>query len=89
VHPDRIESTGNPDLTADMATAPRTLRLVALPGGRGFRVYLDGQAQSPDLQGVGGLPYNAGIAFGAGASAGRVRAEVDYVRFHPGAALAP
>ncbi len=89
VHPDRIEAAGNPDLAADMATALRTLRLVALPGGRGFRVYLDGEAQSPDLQGVGGLPHNSGIAFGTGASAGRVRAEVDYIRFHPGAALAP
>lgn len=89
IHPDRISSASNPDIPADMASAFRVVRLVALPGGAGYRLFLDGEAQTPDLQGVGGLPNNACVGFGAGASAGRVRAEIDYVRFNPTAAVTP
>jgi hypothetical protein len=89
IHPDRITAAGNEEHMLDMASDFRTVRVVCLPGGEMFQVYVDGEALEPDFKGLGGMPFQSSVGFGAGASAGKIRAEVDYVRYHPSAALAP
>ncbi len=88
IFPDRITAHGAEPVAADMASEFRTVRLVGLPGGKLVRVYLDGEqiAEAPVLL---GMPEQSQVAFGAGASAGKIRAEVDFVRFDPTAAWAP
>ena len=89
VYPDKIVPQRSPAVAADLASAFRTVRLVGLPGGGAARVYLDGKVIADRVETLGAVPHQACVAFGSGASAGRVRALVDYIRFHPSAALAP
>ena len=88
VFPDRVVIPGVKPIAADMAGGFRTVRLVGLPGGELVRVYLDGAAvaEAPMLRGT---PEQSQVAVGAGASAGRIRAQVDYIRFDPTAAWEP
>ena len=89
VFPDRIVAAGQPPVKVDMKSAQRVVRVVGLPGGQGVRLYLDGQQIVANAAYLGGHPSQVVCAFGSGASAGRVKAEVDYVRLDPCRALAP
>ena len=55
----------------------------------GMGRFLDGKVSAERVETLGAAPHQAFIAFGPGASAGRVRAQVAYVRFDPSSALAP
>ncbi len=87
--PDKIVARGQPAVAADLASGFRTVRLVGLPGGGSCRVFLDGEAIVEQAPYLGGTPHQSGLAFGTGASAGRVRARVDWVRFHPALPVFP
>lgn len=89
VFPDRIVVPGQDTAPADMRSRFRTVRVVGLPGGAGVRVFLDGEDVFECVPYLNGHPSQARCVFGAGASAGLVRADVDYVRIHPWRAVSP
>ena len=89
IFPGKILVPGRKPLVVDMAADFRTLRLVGLPGGKALRLYIDGRVRLDAVPYLGGHPSQAQCAFGAGASAGRFRAEVDYIRLLPWKAVIP
>ncbi|MCK5805014.1 MAG: hypothetical protein KAI66_19420 [Lentisphaeria bacterium] len=89
IYPDRIVAPGRPPVQADMATHFRTIRIVGLGGGKSCDLYLDGERILEKVAFLGGVPRQSQLAFGAGASSGRVSAEIDWIRFHPSAPLVP
>lgn len=89
VFPDRIVPLGADAVQADMARRVRALRLVGMPGAQSARLYLDGELIAEEMRVVSSPPHAAGLIVGAGASAGRIRAEIDEVRFDPNHARLP
>jgi hypothetical protein len=83
IFPDRIVIPGRAAVSADMHSGFRTVRVTGLPVRAGVRVFLDGRVIADRAPYLNGHPSQTRCLFGAGAAAGRIRAEVDYVRLQP------
>lgn len=89
LYPDRIVPLGAEPIAADMAGDMHTVRLVGMPGGQTARLYFDRTLVAEQMRVVTGTPEGAMAGVGAGASAGRIIAEIDYVRLDPSHAWLP
>ena len=83
VYTDRIVARSTNPWAVDMKTRMRTIRIVVLPGGERANLYLDEELLAGDVSVLQSVSPQTNLAVGPGASAGRVTAEIDYVRFDP------